>query len=189
MIWGRFAAVGRSQRGLSLVELMVALVIGLVLTAGIIQVFLANQTAYREGQRIAQLQEELGFAVDFMVRDIRGASRIEHPDGDARQLRVIRDREQSLCGVHPPDTAVVYHVDAGVLRCGPAGDSSDQALLESLKPGSHLTAELKSNAGGDVIGVKLSLVLARQGEAGDAHAHQVTFHVASRGPILMNLAE
>jgi len=57
--------------GMSLIELMIALVIGLVLLAGVIQVFSASRTAYQLSQAIARNQENARFALDFLQRDLR----------------------------------------------------------------------------------------------------------------------
>jgi type IV pilus assembly protein PilW len=61
------------ERGLTLVELLVALVMGLVLLAGVVTVFVANKQTYRLQDAIARLQESGRFAVLFMERDIRMA--------------------------------------------------------------------------------------------------------------------
>lgn len=62
------------QRGLTLVEIMVAMAISLVLLAGIIQIFLGSKQAYRVQDGLARLQENGRFAMEFMGRSIREAS-------------------------------------------------------------------------------------------------------------------
>jgi len=66
-------ASARSQRGLTLVELMVALVMGMVLLAGVATVFVANKQSYRLQDSLARLQENGRFAIEFLERDIRMA--------------------------------------------------------------------------------------------------------------------
>ena len=61
------------QSGFSLVEIMIALLIGLFLMGGILQMFLANQQTYRMQSNLARLQENGRFALDFLARDIRMA--------------------------------------------------------------------------------------------------------------------
>src|SRR5690242_4302480 len=51
------AGGSRRQAGLSLIELMIAMVIGLVLILGLIQVFAASRQAYQLSQGIARNQE------------------------------------------------------------------------------------------------------------------------------------
>lgn len=63
----------RSQRGVSLVELMVAMVLGLLLTAGVLQVFSGNSQAYRFHEALSRIQENGRFALDELTREIRMA--------------------------------------------------------------------------------------------------------------------
>ncbi|MGV6483864.1 PilW family protein [Stenotrophomonas sp. G4] len=62
-----------TMAGLSLVELMIALVISLVLMLGVVQVFMASQTASRLSEGASRVQENARFALDFLERDIRMA--------------------------------------------------------------------------------------------------------------------
>jgi len=61
------------QAGLTLVELMVAMVISLFLIAGTITIFLSNKQAYRLNEASSRVQENSRFALDFMRRDVRMA--------------------------------------------------------------------------------------------------------------------
>ena len=63
----------RTQAGLTLVELMVAMVIGLLLLAGISQVFVSNKQTYRLLEAQSHVQENGRFAFEFMARDVRMA--------------------------------------------------------------------------------------------------------------------
>ncbi|MBH1430867.1 PilW family protein [Stenotrophomonas maltophilia] len=64
------------QAGLSLIELMIAMVIGLVLMLGVIQIFIASQSASRLSEGVARAQENGRFALDFLERDIRMAGHL-----------------------------------------------------------------------------------------------------------------
>lgn len=63
----------RHVAGVSLVELMIALVIGLALMLGVIQVFSASREASQLAQGNASVQENARFALEFLQRDIRMA--------------------------------------------------------------------------------------------------------------------
>lgn len=63
----------RRQHGLTLVELMVSLVLGLVLMAGVLQLFAANKSSYQLTDAISAMQENARFALSRMERDIRMA--------------------------------------------------------------------------------------------------------------------
>lgn len=60
-----------SQHGLSLIELMIALLIGSILLLGLVQVFSASRTAYQLSQGVARVQENARFAMDYLQRDLR----------------------------------------------------------------------------------------------------------------------
>lgn len=61
------------QAGVSLVEVLVALVISLFLLAGIVQVYLGNKTTFAFTNALAEIQENGRYALDIMSQDIRMA--------------------------------------------------------------------------------------------------------------------
>jgi len=61
------------QSGLSLIELMVAMVLGLVLLAGVTQIFLSSQQTYRVTEGQSRLQESARFSFEFLTKDVREA--------------------------------------------------------------------------------------------------------------------
>jgi type IV pilus assembly protein PilW len=61
------------QRGLSLIEIMVALTLSLVLTAGVITIFVNNKQSYRIQEASARLQENARFAINLLEQDIHQA--------------------------------------------------------------------------------------------------------------------
>ncbi len=61
------------QAGLSLVELMVAMLISLILLGGVLQVFLSSKDMYRTNTAVARAQEAGRFATDFIAFDVRQA--------------------------------------------------------------------------------------------------------------------
>ncbi len=61
------------QKGLSLVELMIAMVIGLILLTGILQITIANSDNSRMHEQMSRVQEAGRFAIDVLSKDIRMA--------------------------------------------------------------------------------------------------------------------
>ncbi len=61
------------QFGFSLVELMVALLLGLFLAGGVTAMYLSSKQTYRINENLSRLQESLRFSLEFMSRDIRMA--------------------------------------------------------------------------------------------------------------------
>ena len=78
------------ESGFSLVELMISLVLGLILTLGVTQIYLSSSDTYRLTDGLARIQENARFASEFLGREIREAG----GDGcliDGGTLTDIRD--------------------------------------------------------------------------------------------------
>ncbi|MCG5501785.1 PilW family protein [Ectothiorhodospira lacustris] len=177
------------SHGLSLVELMVALLIGLILLAGVMNVFLGNQVSYRESQRLAQLQESMGYAVDFVARDVRGASNVTW-DEDAGVLTVTRDRDAQQCNVSDGDQAVVYFVQGNALFCG-ASTANAVALVPAVADASLDVTLLRadpSDASSPIIGLWVEMTFLSRATPGETPLpHSLGFHVALRNEILRHI--
>ncbi|WP_372782924.1 PilW family protein [Litorivivens sp.] len=63
----------KTQSGFGLVELMIAITLGLVLSAALVQVFVATRSSYRVQEALAQIQASSRYAMHFMGKDIRMA--------------------------------------------------------------------------------------------------------------------
>lgn len=58
-------------RGFGLIELMIAITLGLILSTAIIQVFLASRTTYQVQESLSMIQENARFGMHFMGKEIR----------------------------------------------------------------------------------------------------------------------
>lgn len=74
-------------RGFGLVEIMIAGAIGLMVLAALIPVLLAHRIIFAEAQRFGELQESMAFAVDYLSRDLRGASSVSWSNNSLRVRR------------------------------------------------------------------------------------------------------
>jgi type IV pilus assembly protein PilW len=63
----------RSAAGFSLIELMIAMLLGLIVIGGVVSVFLANQQSYRTNQALGDVQDSSRTAFEMMAQDIRNA--------------------------------------------------------------------------------------------------------------------
>ncbi len=63
----------RLQTGLSMIELMVALLLSTVLVLGLVRIFSASRASYQMAQGLARAQESSRFAIDALQRDARMA--------------------------------------------------------------------------------------------------------------------
>lgn len=62
-----------SQRGFSLIELMIAMTIGLIVLAGVGYLYVESRQAFRSMDNLSRMQESARYALDTMARDIRMA--------------------------------------------------------------------------------------------------------------------
>ena len=61
------------QRGLSLVEIMVSLLIGVFLMGGVLQIFDSSKRGFRYQEGMSQVQEQGRFAMEFLTANLRVA--------------------------------------------------------------------------------------------------------------------
>jgi len=61
------------QQGFSLIEIMIALVIGIVLLGGAVNIFISNNAVYRLESELSRMQESGRFLMEVMSKEIRMA--------------------------------------------------------------------------------------------------------------------
>ncbi|WP_348730385.1 prepilin-type N-terminal cleavage/methylation domain-containing protein [Rheinheimera texasensis] len=71
-----------TQHGLTLIELMIGLSLGLVMLGSVISVMVAGNTSYQNAQRFSNLQSEFGFISDSLMVDLRGATAVAVTGGN-----------------------------------------------------------------------------------------------------------
>ena len=67
------ANIRKYQQGMTLIEIMIALLIGAFLLGGILQIFTNSKQTYRMQEGLSRMQENGRFAMSFLERDIRMA--------------------------------------------------------------------------------------------------------------------
>lgn len=63
----------RAMRGLSLIELMIALLLGLLVVGGALGIFISNRRTYSATESLSRVQENARVAFELMARDMREA--------------------------------------------------------------------------------------------------------------------
>jgi type IV pilus assembly protein PilW len=106
----------QQQRGFTLVELMISLVLGLLLILGVISVYVTNQQAARTNEGLARLQEGGRIAFELMSRELRQAG------GNACGAPLVANV------LNNPDTAWFTDFAAGPVR-GFDGDVDVPAIV------------------------------------------------------------
>ena len=149
--------------GLTLVELLVGLAVGMLLLLGVGLLFTQNKQSYRQNEELARLQEEARFALDELGRDISMAGFTAE----------VVDSSILFVGITAADQGTFTGALGGTVNCGPtaaarnwfydftngivqdsilSGDNvasggAAQALFSCLTPGEFET-------GTDLIGIK-----------------------------------
>jgi type IV pilus assembly protein PilW len=103
MIQHRPQSVNRLQRGVTMIEILITLVIGLVIVLGVGSTFDTNRRTYRFQEAVAQTQEQGRFAMDFLAGHVRMAgfpgnnppagNKVEGSDAGTDTLRVRYDAD------------------------------------------------------------------------------------------------
>lgn len=112
----------RPQKGMTLIEIMIALLIGLFLMGGVIQIFLSTKQSYRMQDNLSRLQENARFAMETLSHDVRLAGYLGCSPVTATNPVVIADNPLVAPNPHAGNAAVVA---ASPISGGDEVDDSD----------------------------------------------------------------
>jgi len=113
--------------GLSLVELMVAMVIGLILMLGVVQIFSASHAASRLSEGASRVQENARFALDFLERDIRMAGHMGCVNDQAHVVKNLGDPVNHLSATAGSGSPLDFRVSIQGYEA--PGTAPDDALV------------------------------------------------------------
>lgn len=126
----RYRVSRQPSRGLTLVELLVGMVIGLFLTAGIVTVFVGTKQGYRLTEAMSRLQENGRFAVEYLSRDLRQAGYRDITDSD---LGPLVNSIEGWSGTNPDPSALTNYVaNTDVLRVTYAEPNTSPAVIHNV---------------------------------------------------------
>ena len=126
------AATTRRASGMSLVELMIALALGSMVTAGVIQLFVANSQTHNLLIGQSRMQESARFALEFLSRSVRVAGYRGCFSSSEEPYSMIR-----------PTTAIPYEFD---IRFGIQGyDGMDVDQNDTPFTNTPLTHPVQAN--------------------------------------------
>jgi len=151
------------QRGLSLVELMIAVSLGLFLIWGVTQSFLTSRQSYRLQQGVARIQENGRLAQEFLGFDIRNAGDYGCGSGDDFVWAEFDIRNDAACGT-APGTAGINMITTedfatNSFEYAAYGFDDDDGADEAISDGTNtinLPAGMTPVAGSDVLVLRLS---------------------------------
>jgi type IV pilus assembly protein PilW len=132
------------HRGFTLVELMVAMVLGLVIVGGATSLIVANRQSYRTNEALSQVQESARTAFELLARDVREAG-ISGCDSSGGMANVLSTEDgvfwwQSWFGIagyegHQTNPAVSFSDPSA-----PRINDTDSIILQGIQ-GVGLTIE------------------------------------------------
>jgi type IV pilus assembly protein PilW len=124
--------------GFTLVELMVAVTIGLLLTIAVAQLFVGSRQSYATTDDMARMQENMRFTHDVLSRTARMAGYMAYPGDSAVDVEDLKgvfgptnlaldgtDGNNSLTDVTTPDTLIVSYQGTGDIAGTPDGATTD----------------------------------------------------------------
>lgn len=116
----------KSQKGFTLIELMIAIVLGLLISAAMIELFINSKQSYRIQENLSRLQENGRFAMSFLSTDIRMADYVtcytEAPPTPSTAIAGTNDaglnssdtiaisRQINACGATPATLTATYSI-------------------------------------------------------------------------------
>lgn len=111
----------RPMRGFSLVELMVAVLLGSLITIAAVQLFSTNQRTFLLQQSLSEVQEQGRFSLDFISRDLRKAG-FRNPGS----IATVADVPSVVLGSLSVDGTVVA---SGSLEGGAGATANDRLQI------------------------------------------------------------
>lgn len=177
--------------GFSLIELMVAMTLGLLVMLMVSTAFLALREVNQVQDSLAHTQERLRFAVDTMTRDLRAAGTrvtgvvdleqglVPAEPGQLEQSRfAVRKAGMNCLGETGPWVASVYSVAQGQLFCGnDATPAQNQPLVSGIQALRVLALDAQGQADWSqpvALHIELDVQAARPGEPLRSMAFVVT---------------
>lgn len=149
-----------AQAGLTLVELMVAMVLGLVVLGGVLGIVLGSSQNYRTSEALSEIQESTRTAFELMARDIRQAGDVGCGRASTRDMDIPggnwwqtwRGLEGYAGGAGDPaiSASTVAHAAGDTLHVqGPVGNGF--AVTNHAPASDTITAPGANLAPGDIL--------------------------------------
>ncbi|MEC9484079.1 MAG: prepilin-type N-terminal cleavage/methylation domain-containing protein [Halomonas sp.] len=175
----------RFQKGFSLVELMVAMAVGIIIVLGASQLFLTSKNIYERNAGLAERQERLRFLSDVLSRDIRmadSAGLIVNADKDVLAIEYSGSRKSDpYCAPGEELTQAEYSLDAMTINVAYACNDEPLNAPQPLVNGVEALHFPKGGNGASFVDVLLRFpALEKELEA----SREVQFRVANRAAII-----
>jgi type IV pilus assembly protein PilW len=139
------------QHGMTLIEIMIALIIGAFLIGGVLKIFLNTQQTYRVQENLSRIQENGRFALEFLSRDLRMADyRACHTDSsdntaitgtnnatatppDTGTDTITIKWKKNACGASTATSTRLFRINNATLQRDANDGSGFQSLIENIE--------------------------------------------------------
>ncbi|WP_163577695.1 PilW family protein [Halomonas faecis] len=149
----RLALTGSAkQEGFSLVELMVALLIGLVIILGAGQLFLTGFQNFRKVEELGDKQAALTFAADVLVREIRRSEKPVEADDDELIVYIDGESRRYFLSESSGEWSLYVQVDSDSSQPVVDGFQGSDAFSVEEPSSGHLRVTF------DLVGEKESII-------------------------------
>jgi type IV pilus assembly protein PilW len=140
-----------NYRGFTLIELMISMVLGLIVVAGVISILLANRRSYDTNEGLSQVQESARTAFELIARDVRqaGGNGCDNSRGTTNALAATTAWWRNWVGMRGYDEAAVDPAVAIGATVGQRVAGTDTLMTQGLD-GVALPVELHSAASGQI---------------------------------------
>lgn len=133
-------------RGISLIEVMIALLVGVVILGGVMQLLIGSKETYQTSDAVARLQENGRFAIETLARDIRLAGHMGCADPEGRDavdmigLGIVYPTFAAVVGVDGQTDAITVRYGAAAYSELASGMASTSDALNLVKKPTNLAA-------------------------------------------------
>lgn len=133
----------RSQQGFTLVELMIAMLVGLFLAAGLVTMVVGSQNSFRLDESVARMQDDARYAMSELTKDLRMAGYVADPmTTEAFEMSVNSNAVQD-CGVAGQPNWILRFRDTAT------GDSTLLTAVDNAGVG--ISANYSCIGGGEIV--------------------------------------
>lgn len=148
------------QRGMSLVELMVALVLGLIVSVAIFTLFVSTLKTNKTHDNLSRLQESARYALYQLQNDLRmtgfrsclgrkGTTTDTEAAADVNLISAIQyhnDFDQPIQGFHAQGSSWTPTLDASISSASPTQDSDIITVRFATGQGTYLSASMATGS-------------------------------------------
>jgi type IV pilus assembly protein PilW len=148
------------QRGIGLVELMIAITLSLVLTGAVVQIFVSSKNNYRVQDAVSGLQENGRFAINYLAQDIRMAGFMGCSTLDKISVNIIANGVTTGTGTALDPTSVFYSASSMLVGVDNilVGDATFGSAGLNAVPGTDALIIRRGVSGGGVLTGNLAAV-------------------------------